>query len=302
MKRIVTRTLPSGESSKVQPYHISMKGLEKAILCRDDEDYDVMVKYIAVCAHRENVIVIIYTVVSNHAHVAVLAKSFQEACDYAEELKRVYAQWIQIKYREKRLLRDCDVQAILLDNDWYVRNALAYIPRNANDNGCSIDSYRWSGYRAMFADNKTRGLPVCKFTRREQDRIMHSREVLKDVSWEVDGYGELIPESFCDTEYLEQVFNNDQAFWLKTIGGVNQAEMEESLVEAPRRMLPDSEFYKVLADIVGRWFKTDISQLSLEKKLRVLPYIWRTRKTTVNQLARVLGISREEVKRALKAV
>ncbi len=152
----------------------------------------------------------------------------------------------------------------------------------------------------MFADNKTKGLPVCKFTRREQDRIMHSREVLKDVSWEVDGYGELIPESFCDTEYLEQVFNNDQAFWLKTIGGVNQAEMEESLVEAPRRMLPDSEFYKVLADIVDRWFKTDISQLPLEKKLRVLPYIWRTRKTTVNQLARVLGISREEVKKALK--
>ena len=300
MKRIVIRTLPSGETTNVQPYHISMKGLEKAILCRDEEDYGVMVKYIAVCAHRKNVIIIIYAVVSNHAHIAVLAKSYQEAYAYAEELKRVYAQWIQIKYKEKRLLRDCDVQALLLDSDWYVRNALAYIPRNAADNGSSIDGYRWSGYRAMFADKKTTGLPVSKFTRREQDRIMHSREDLKDVSWEIDGYGELIPESFCDTEYLEQVFNNDQAFWLKTIGGVNQAEMEEKLVEAPRRMLPDSEFYKVVADIVERWFKVDIGQLTIEKKKHLIPFLWRSHKTTVNQLARVIGLERDDIEKAIK--
>ena len=129
---------------------------------------------------------------------------------------------------------------------------------------------------------------------------MHSREDLKDVKWEVDGYGELIPESFCDVEYLEQVFNNDQAFWLRMVGGVNTAEMEETLVEAPRRMLPDSEFYKVVADIVDRWFKTDIGQLTTEKKKRILPYLWRTRKTTVNQLARVIGLDREEVKRAIR--
>lgn len=300
MKRIVLRTLPSGEQANVQPYHISMKGLKTAILCRDEEDYGVLVKYIAICSHRKNVIVIIYAAVSNHCHIAVLAKSYVEACEFAEELKRIYAQWIHTKYREKKLLRNVDVQAILLDNDSYVRNALAYIPRNAADNGSSIDTYRWSGYRAMFSGKKTGGIPVNKYTRREQDRIMHSREDLKDVKWEVDGYGELIPESFCDVEYLEQVFNNDQAFWLRMVGGVNTAEMEETLVEAPRRMLPDSEFYKVVADIVDRWFKTDIGQLTTEKKKRILPYLWRTRKTTVNQLARVIGLDREEVKRAIK--
>ena len=277
-----------------------MKGLKTAILCRDEEDYGVLVKYIAICSHRKNVIVIIYTAVSNHCHIAVLAKSYVEACEFAEELKRIYAQWIHTKYREKKLLRNVDVQAILLDNDSYVRNALAYIPRNAADNGRPIDTYRWSGYRAMFSDKKTGGIPVNKYTRREQDRIMHSREDLKDVKWEVDGYGELIPESFCDVEYLEQVFNNDQAFWLRMVGGVNTAEMEETLVEAPRRMLPDSEFYKVVADIVDRWFKTDIGQLTTEKKKRILPYLWRTRKTTVNQLARVIGLDREEVKKAIK--
>ena len=30
----------------VQPFHVCLKGLEQAILCRDDEDYDTMVKVI----------------------------------------------------------------------------------------------------------------------------------------------------------------------------------------------------------------------------------------------------------------
>ena len=301
MQRVVSRKLPSGDIKNVQPYHISMKGLEKAILCRDAEDYGVMVKYIAVCAYRKNVIVIIYAVASNHAHVAVLAASYQDACDYAEELKRNYAQWFQTKYLEKQILKGVDVQAILLDSEWYVRNALAYIPRNALDNGSPINQYKWSGYRAMFTDKsqKPDGIPVRHFTRREQDRVMHTRESLKDVPWLVDYEGDLMPESFCDVAYLEQVFNHDPAFWLKTIGGVNPAEMQEKLVDGPRQMLPDTEFYKVVADTADRWFKTELGQLTLEKKKRLIPYLWRTHKTTVNQLARVFGLEREEVQKTL---
>ncbi len=302
MKRVVTRTLPSGETTSVQPYHISIKGLEKAILCRDEEDYGVLVKYMAVCALRKNVIIIIYVGVSNHGHVAVLSKSYQDAFDYAQELKRNYAQWFQTKYLEKQILKGVDVQAVLLDSDWYVRNALAYIPRNALDNGSPVDKYKWSGFRAMFADKTqaVKGTPVCKLSRREQDRIMHTRENLKDVPWLIDPDGNLIPESFCDIEYLEQVFNHDPAFWLKSIGALNPAEMEEKLVEVPRRLLPDSEFYKVVAETVQRWYSQDLATLSREKKLRILPFIWRTRKTTVRQLSRTFGMSREEVQSALK--
>ena len=302
MKRIVQRKLPSGEIKSVQPFHVSMKGLEKAILCRDDEDYGMMVKYIAICARRKNVIVIIYDVVSNHCHVAILAADYKAANDYGDELKRMYAQWFQTKYREKQILKGTDVQALVLDNDWYVRMALAYIPRNTLDNGAPIDKYKWSGYSAMFRDKSKvpNGLRVNKFTRREQDSIMHTRENLKDVPWQVDADGDLIPETFCDVDYLEQVYNNDPAFWLKTIGSLNPAEMEEKLVDAPRRMLPDSEFYKVVADIAQRWFAQDLAQLPVEKKYRLLPYLWRSRKTTINQLARVLGLERETIRKAMK--
>jgi len=291
--------------ANVQPFHVSIKGLENAILCRDDDDYDAMVKYIAICALRKNVIIIIYAVVSNHCHEAVLARSQSEADAFGEELKRVYSMWFSRKYREENILQKVDSKSIALENDWHVRNALAYIPNNSLDNLCPVHEYRWSAYRAMFRHHQEMwkpGIkPVALLSKREKESILHTGERVNDVRWKLDEDNMLAPESFCDVEYLEQAFNNDQAFWLKTIGTLNPAEMEEKLVNAPRTMLPDSELFKEVADVCQRWFSVDIDQLPVEKKLRLLPYIWRRRKTTVNQLARVLSLERQVVEKAVKA-
>ena len=91
MRRIVTRKLPDGSIRHVQPFHISMEGLEKTILCRDDQDYDAMVKILCVCARRKNVLIIVYAVVSNHSHVAVLAARHSEAFAFGQEAKRIYS-------------------------------------------------------------------------------------------------------------------------------------------------------------------------------------------------------------------
>lgn len=302
MIRIVSRKLPNGETKTVHPFHICMKGLKNAILCLDNEDYSTMVKYIAICAHRKNAIVVIYIVVSNHCHIAILTESQKKADAFGQELKRLYSQWFQAKYGVHHFMSGVDIRALYLNSDWYVRNTLAYIPRNALDNGSSIYEYPWSGYSAMFADQekKSKGALVSKLTRRQQDQVLHSRESLKDVSWRYDNDGNLIPETFCDSEYLEQAFNHDPAYFLKMIGTVNPSEMQEKLVDGPRRMLPDSDFFQEVADISRRWFSAEITDLSLEKKYHLLPYIWRTRKTTVNQLARVFKLERESVRNALR--
>jgi Transposase IS200 like. len=301
MKRIVLRTLPSGEPKYVQPFHICIKGLETAILCRDEEDYDVFVKYIAICARRKNVIVIIYAVVSNHCHVAVLAATQAEADSFAQEVKKAYSQWFRTKYNEPKVLHGVDTQAICLDSEWYVRHALAYIPRNALDNNCPVHEYPWSGFRAMFLQgDRPSGKRVSALTKREISQVLHTRDKLVDVCWLLDGQQRLIPSSFCDTDYLEQAFNNDPAFWLRTIGSVNPAEMDEKLVDGPRRMLPDSNFFKVVDDTARRWFSSEIGALPPEKKFRLLPYIWRTRKTSIAQLARIFGLERATVKKVLR--
>lgn len=302
MNRTVLRQMPDGSVRYAQPYHVSMEGQKTVVLCRDDEDYDAMVKIICVCARRENVIVIIYAVVSNHSHVAILAICQEDADAFSEEIKKMYSMWFSRKYGRTGIMRTVDVKALLLDNDWYTRNALAYVPRNALDNGCNVYEYPWSGYKAMFSTApyaSPSARKIADMTKIERRDVMHTGDKLADVRWLVDDNGRLIPKSFCDFEYLEQAFEHDQAYFLKTIGGQNSAEMRHKLVEAPRHMLTDNEFLKIAEETSQRWFSSPIDQISIDRKIRLIPYMFRTVKTTVPQLSRSFGLPREEVSHIL---
>ena len=295
MERSVVRKLPDGSTRRVEPYHICLKGLETAVLCRDEEDYDVMVKVLAVSARRNNVIIVTYCVVSNHTHTAALSATWDDAQAFGEESKKVYSMFFHRKYGEEGILRRVKVKALWLDNPFYLRNTLAYIPRNALDNGGDIADYPWSGHRAMFRRDRPTGRPVSSLTKRERRKLLHTGESLKGIPWLLDGEGRLIPFSICDNAYLEQVFNGDPAFYLKTIGGVNVAEMRHLLEEKPYLMQTDTEFYKSVEELSQRWFKTGLSTLSLERKIRLIPYIYHTSKTSIPQLARVFGLERDRI-------
>ena len=44
-----------------------------------------------------------------------------------------------------------------------------------------------------------------------------------------------------------------------------------------------------------RWFSCPISEISIERKIRLIPFLFRTNKTTVPQIARTFGLGRDEV-------
>lgn len=294
MLRIAERVLPDGTRKKVQPFHISMEGMESLVLCRDDEDYDAMVKILCVASRRKNVIIIIYAVVSNHCHVAVLAKRQAEAHEYGQEVKRMYSMWLSRKYDVRRALKLVDVKAILLDNDWYVRNALAYVPRNAMDNGCNVNEYRWSGYRAMFCTPEP-GRPVSALTKRERRSLMHTDDDLSGVAWLLDADNHLTPSSFCDREYLEQAFEHDQTFFMKTVSGSKAAEMKQKLIDSPRQTMTDTDFLNAANAVSEKWFRYPLTMMPLEKKAGLVLYMYRTTRTSIPQLARIFEMSREKV-------
>lgn len=293
------RIMPDGNPGRVHPYHISFEGLEKNIICRDASDCDSLVKCLFVCSVRKNVIIIVYAVVSNHAHLAILAKSHKDAYDYAQEVKRTYSMLFRVKYKEQKVLKGTSVDVQMLDTPWYLRNALAYILRNAYDNGANnLNDYKWCGYSAMFRNEPYRGVskPVASMTKRERENIMHTGDDLKAVSWCVNADNELIPATTCDAKYLEQAFNNDQAFFFKSIGTVNTAEMTQKLVLSPRQMKTDSDFLKDVEELSIRWFGTNLAELSTERKARLLMYVYRSTKTTVAQLARTFNLDQESIR------
>jgi len=200
------------------------------------------------------------------------------------------------RYGAARVMQRIDVESIPLESDSYVRNVLAYIPRNALDNGGNVSNYPWTGYGAMFnPETLFTGRSTSSLTKREKGIIMHTADKLDDTKWILDDKLRLIAKTWCDYEYLEQAFENDSAYFLKTIGSVNVAEMYETLVENPRKRLQDSEFYKYANNLCIKWFRIGLQDASVDIRLRLATFMYRTMRTTVPQLARILSLDREKI-------
>lgn len=294
-QRVVFRTLPDGHSAKVYPFHVSLEGMESVLLCRDEEDYDQLIKGFHVSAWKCNCLVVIDIAMSNHGHVAILAPSMDHAVMVGELIKKRHSQFIAWKYNEPGVLSGSRVDVRYLDYDSYVRNALAYIPRNALDAHGRIEDYPWSGYRGMFVEGKSRHAcrRVSALSRRERESLFRTHADLSGVPWLINSTGNLEPASTCDWQYLESAFNHDQAFFLKTIGTVNVAEMRQKLVENMRRKHTDMEMMTVISEMADKFYSRTVPDLSPDMKAKMITYLYRSYRTSVPQLARCLQLPRD---------
>lgn len=301
-QRIVARTLPDGRTTQVYPFHLTMEGLESNLLCRDEEDYDVVEKYMYVAAWECNVLVVSHVVMSSHGHQCVLAPNLEHVLNLANTLKQRCSMHISRKYGERNILLGTSADVQILDSDWYVRNVLAYIPRNVVELGIRPEDYRWSSYRSMFVMGVcTDGVyRVSALSRREKESMMHTHADLSRVPWQLDRDGHLVPVTCCDWQYAEAAFGGDQAFFLKTVGSVNCAEMDLKLVLNHRGRRTDSAFFLTVDDLAGRWFQKKPFELTAEQKTRLVPYLYHCYRTSVPQLARCMRMERSEVERIIR--
>ena len=231
MLRAIVREMPDGSVCSVYPFHMSLEGLKKAIICRDDEDYDVLIKYIFLCAISKNVRVITYVVVSNHLHVILLAENEAQAKAYGNEIRRRYAMWFSHKYHERRLYHKKCVDVQWIDTDWYLRNAIAYVFRNALDNGDSVESYPWSGYRALFCKGRCGvwARPVSSLTKRESEELYRIVDQLREEGVSVI----FISHRFEDMYRLASrvtVFRDSQYIGTYNVDEITNADLIKAMV------------------------------------------------------------------------
>lgn len=289
--------MPDGSLRKVYPFHISLEGMESVLLCRDEEDYDHLEKCFYVGSYKGNCLVAMEIAMSNHGHCAILAQDMDAAFKTGLLIKKRHSQYLAWKYGEANILARSSLSVKYLDSDWYVRNALAYIPRNALDAGIRVEDYRWSSYRGMFTGGRSQAAVrrVADLSRREREALFHTHENLEHVPWLLNADGNVEPASACDYRYLESAFANDQAFFLKTIGTVNQSQMQQMLVVNGRNRQTDSEMMAVVTELADKWYHKPVTELTPELKARILPYLYRAYHTSVPQLARCLNMQRDVV-------
>ena len=188
----------------------------------------------------------------------------------------------------------------LLDN-FHLRNALCYIPRNALDVGKRPDRYRWSSYRAMFSKGHFQGAarPAGSMTYREKRVVFKTDGIAVDPGWMVTSDGVIEPVSYCDIEYAEGAFNNDIGFFLKIMGLVDDQQTEQELVISPKKMRTVGELVNIIDDHSRRLYSKPSSSLSLAQKIPLIKTVWRTNRTSVAQLARCFAMTKKEILFAL---
>ena len=107
---------------------------------------------------------------------------------------------------------------------------------------------------------------VADLSRRERELFFRTHADLNSVPWVLDMEGHIEPASACDIQYLEAAFNNDQAFFLKTIGSVNEAEMRQMLEMSGRVRQADAEMLAAISRIAEKWFGKKVLELTPEQK------------------------------------
>lgn len=295
------RELPDGRIVRMFPFHLSLEGDETRVLCRDEEDYDAFVKILIVCARRKDIALVAYGIVSNHAHAVFLSEAKTIADKYGDDVKKMFSMFFKRKYGEGKIMKRKGVSVLWIDSDWYLRNAIAYDIRNAMDNcAVSIEEYPWTSYSAYFRSSIPEGKPVKALTHTEKRRIMHTGDDLTNIPWMIDNSERLIPGSICDTRYAESAFENNPSMFHQKLGTSNTAEMSRRLDENPRHFRKDEEVLRNVNYLSNKWFSTLVTDLPYEQKARLLSYYYRSNRTSVPQMARVFGVSKNEITAILK--
>lgn len=81
---------------------------------------------------------------------------------------------------------------------------------------------------------------------------------------------------------------------------VDNPAMEARFVDGPRTRLNDQQFLKYLSETAERWFSKKVDDLSNDNKMRLVPYIYHTVRTSPSQLARGLGLDRALIEKLIR--
>ena len=298
MKELMLEDLYDGEF-----YHVCTEGMESAVIMKDDEDYKVARNYLALSAWKTKTIIVAFSLMSNHLHVLIGTKYRRQASEFIRCFKQVYSTYLHNKYSLSDALKGLPESIALISDIKYLRNCIAYILRNAV---CAkicrrVDEYPWSSYGAYFQTGGSQvSFPISSLKGRKRKVLLKTRMNLDDCPYYVDAEGNITVESFVKSELVHQAFNWSGKFFLFSLGSCNDSQMEYELVSRPMIRANDQDLMSAIEGYVSQRFKgKTISALTTSEKCSILKKLFYDYKSSVPQLARVLGLSRDFVRKVL---
>ena len=257
--------------SKTQVYHIMLRGNEKKEVFLDDEDRNQFLATLGRMKEEGNYYLYAYCLMDNHLHLLI-----KEGNDNISRImKRItvsYVYYFNKKYDRVGHLFQDRFRSEIIDDDSYLLAAARYIHNNPVKAGLvkSAGDYEWSSYKAYVGRN---------------------------------GAG----SSLISTHFLLAMFSEDPKSAIKSFirftEQVNDDKFMDFLpsVEEECLSINDKELRERIEDILGKHGRS-IEELktcvSKEERDALIREIKGSISTSVRQLSRLMGISKDIVFRA----
>lgn len=283
---------------------ITTDHLEDRLLFRDVEDFRVGMNYVAVHAHKRNVSVLAFILMSNHLHF-VLYCTRAQAEEFINGFKKEYSKYLRNKYGSKEHLRGngVDIRQIPTENEALER-ALAYVQMNcvAANICCTPADYPW-GTGSCFFIGPMAGLPeatvtsggkaLADFKDRERYRLIHSKMDLPG-EWRMSEAGYILPSSYVRKDLVERVFGTPRRlnYFLQSS---SKAKVRLETGEQSLPTFKDQLLIAALPDLCWSLFrKQHVKELSDDQMAELMRQLRYRFAANVNQLARVTELTYEE--------
>lgn len=285
-------------------YHICTDGTDCPTIMSDMEDFRTAKNYIALTSWKLDVPILCYCIMSNHLHILAVCDNRKKATEFIRRFKQVYSLYLHHRYGMRRSIKGIDESISLISDIQYLRRCIAYILRNPiSAKLCwRIEEYPWSSYSCNFCHNtfKDSGKNVSELSDREKRAILKTGMNLQDCTLTLDADGTIRNESFVRTDILEKAFMNSGKAYLSYLGHCNDSQMEYDLAHKPLMRTNDNDLISACRKLTEQWFcGRDISLLNISEKCRMVKNLYFNNKTSIPQLSRILGLSKELVRMTL---
>lgn len=277
-------------------FHTCTDGINNGVIFFCDEDYHTANKICAICAYKAGVDILCYAHMNTHSHFVICCESEDKAYAFINDFKRDYSHYLSRTRSEFKALKKIDCIPKEVTDRFYLMNCIAYVLLNpvAAHMVNYAEKYRWSSIETYFSNDSAISIPVCKLGTIKVRNILHTRADLSGSRICIDEDGHVIPSSFVNHRFVEQLFGSRQGLF-RSLHFTDSVKEEERY--APVKV--SYSYTELVAEAINLaetlYGKRQLSFLTKEEKHGLISPLRKKTKATSRMIEKVLRLKRNEV-------
>lgn len=287
-------------------FHWCCKGLTADLLFANEQEFIAGMNRIAVCylyclEKGRPVRIVAFCLLNNHFHF-VLYGTEEDTTMFMEHYKMLTLQWIR-NHRSERLHESVELGGWPARNPEHARDKVVYTLRQTLEAGLRItpQGYQWCSARLLFNDNSYI-LKTAKTANQVSGRFIQTilfSKISLPSAWRILSNGMIWPGEYTDVQIAEGMFMGvkDFMFYLNN-GNVDRTVLAEMNPEAPS--LPDTEVRDKAESLAkGMFGRKGLSTCPADERVKIAGYLRKELCCGYKQLARIVRMTEEELKKAI---